>query len=55
MYRALALKALRSGATLDSEEEVGRLAERSRIELGAGGCDVLLDGAPVGEAIRSPT
>lgn len=54
MYRAIALQALRSGARLDSEEEVGRLAERTRIELVDAGCDVLLDGDRVGEAIRSP-
>jgi cytidylate kinase len=54
MYRAIALQALRSGVRLDSEEDVGRLAERTRIELVDAGCDVLLDGGRVGEAIRSP-
>ena len=54
MYRALALQALRRGVRLDSEEEVGRLAEGSRIELIDAGCSLLLDGTPVSEAIRSP-
>jgi len=54
MYRALALQALRRGARLDSEEEVGQLAEDSRIELIDAGQGLLLDGVPVSEAIRSP-
>jgi cytidylate kinase len=54
MYRALALQALRRGARLDSEEEAGRLAEDSRIELIDAGQGLLLDGVPVSEAIRSP-
>ena len=52
MYRALALKALRAGAPLDSERALVPLAHDVRIELGEGG-QVLLDGEDVTTAIRS--
>jgi len=51
MYRALALKALRAGAALDSEEALRPLAHDVRIELVPG--RVLLDGEDVTMAIRS--
>lgn len=51
MYRALALKALRAGAALDSEEALLPLAHDVRIELVPG--RVLLDGEDVTMAIRS--
>jgi len=54
MYRALALKALVSGAGLDDESELVALAEGSRIELRpeADGNRVLLDGRDVSQRIR---
>jgi cytidylate kinase len=54
MYRALALRALREGADLDSENDVGSLAERCRIELVEAGRVVLLDGERLADAIRKP-
>ena len=54
MYRALALKASRSGVSLDSEEALTALCRDSRIELADGGQRVLLDGEDVTSAIRSP-
>jgi cytidylate kinase len=54
MYRALALKAMRSGVSLDSEEALATLCRASSIELGQGGRSVLLDGEDVTAAIRSP-
>jgi cytidylate kinase len=54
MYRALALKALESGISLDDEPELGALAHESRIELEPGeeGNRVLLDGNDVTDRIR---
>jgi cytidylate kinase len=51
MYRALALKALRAGASLDSEAHLLPLARDDRIALREG--QVLLDGEDVTTAIRS--
>jgi cytidylate kinase len=51
MYRALALKAMRSGAALDSENDLLPLAQRVRIELSES--QVRLDGEDVTSAIRS--
>jgi cytidylate kinase len=51
MYRALALKALRARAPLDSENDLVPLAQKARIELREG--HVLLDGEDVTAAIRS--
>jgi cytidylate kinase len=54
MYRALALKAMRTGVSLDSEEALATLCRASSIELTNGGRRVLLDGEDVTAAIRSP-
>lgn len=54
MYRALALKAMRSGVSLDSEEALATLCRASQIELADGGQRVFLDGEDVTGAIRSP-
>ncbi len=51
MYRAVALKALRAGASLDSESALLPLAQEASIELREG--QVLLDGEDVTAAIRS--
>jgi cytidylate kinase len=53
MYRALALKALRTGVPLGDAEALGRLAHESRIELTDGGRGVLLDGEDETTAVRS--
>jgi cytidylate kinase len=53
MYRALALKALRDGAPLDSETELAQLARDARIELAGSGDVVSLDGEDVSAAIRT--
>ncbi|HEV8525387.1 MAG TPA: (d)CMP kinase [Terriglobales bacterium] len=54
MYRALALKAIESGVSLDDEEALVRLAERSQIELEpvVDGNRVRLDGRDVSERVR---
>ena len=52
MYRCAALGAIRAGVDLDSEEEVGEIAERLEIEFE--GAAVRLDGEDVSEAIRRP-
>jgi len=54
MYRALALKALQTRASLDDGAALARLAANSRIELEARreGNRVLLDGADVTERVR---
>jgi len=52
MYRAVTWKALDSDLDLADHEELGRLAERSVIELGLGGL-VRVDGIDVTSAIRS--
>jgi len=55
MYRALALKALRSDVPLDSAGELERLARGTHIELSMAGGElrVLLDGVDVSEEIRT--
>jgi len=53
MYRALALKAMRAGVSLDSEEALATLCRASRIELTDRGQRVLLDGEDVTAEIRS--
>lgn len=54
MYRALALKAIQSGTSLDDANALARLAEQSKIELrpGPDGNRVLLDGENVTERVR---
>ena len=54
MYRALALKAMRAGVSLDSEEALATLCRASQIELTDRGQRVVLDGEDVTAAIRSP-
>jgi cytidylate kinase len=53
MYRALALKAMRAGVSLDAEEALATLCRASRIDLTEGGRRVLLDGQDVTAEIRS--
>jgi len=55
MYRALALKAMHIGVSLDDGEKLAALAQQSRIELvpNPEGNRVLLDGADVSERLRS--
>jgi cytidylate kinase len=53
MYRALALKASRSGVSLDSEEALAALVRASTIQLTDGGRRVLLDTHDVTADIRS--
>ena len=55
MYRALALKAIENGISLDDEKKLAKLAEQSQIELVANpeGNRVLLDGADVTEGLRT--
>jgi CMP/dCMP kinase len=53
MYRALALRALRSGTDLDSGETLADLLSRTFIELAPGGRGVFLDGEDVSDAIRT--
>lgn len=53
MYRALALKALREGVSLDSEAALATLAARTRIDLVDGGRGVVLDGEDVTSAVRT--
>jgi cytidylate kinase len=52
MYRAVAWKAVNEGLSLDDEDGVAALAGRAQIDVGAGG--VLIDGADVTAAIRTP-
>jgi cytidylate kinase len=52
MYRALALKALRGGVSLDSGAELAELLDATRIELEPAA--VRLDGEDVSAAIRAP-
>ncbi|HET9400692.1 MAG TPA: (d)CMP kinase [Candidatus Acidoferrales bacterium] len=56
MYRALALKAIRTGAPLDDEAALESLATVTRIDLvgGEDGHRVLLDREDVSDAIRTP-
>jgi cytidylate kinase len=53
MYRAAALKASRSGVSLDSEEALASLVRAASIQLTEGGRRVLLDGHDVTADIRS--
>ena len=53
MYRALALKALREGLSLDREADLATLAARTKIELVDGGRRVVMDGEDVSSAIRT--
>ena len=53
MYRALALKASRSGVSLDAEEALASLLRASSIQLAEGGRRVLLDGYDVTADARS--
>ena len=52
MYRCAALGAIRAGADLDSEAEVGEIAEG--LDIAFAGALVRLDGEDVSEAIRQP-
>jgi CMP/dCMP kinase len=52
MYRAVALWALRLGLDLSDMHRLEQLAKEARIELGAAGARVLLNGEDVTEAIR---
>src|SRR5580704_8641728 len=56
MYRALALKALRRGISLDATDPLIALARETRIDLRAqdGAQRVFLDGEDVTAAIRTP-
>ena len=56
MYRALALKALRSGISFDRDDDLETLARGTRIDLRAQGGtqQVFLDGEDVTTAIRTP-
>ena len=56
MYRAVALKALRRGISLDAVDALEALARETRIDLRAqdGAQRVLLDGEDVTDAIRTP-
>jgi cytidylate kinase len=53
MYRALALKALRSGVSFDDGERLCALLAESEIQLEDGGRRVRLDGEDVTEAVRT--
>jgi cytidylate kinase len=52
MYRAVGWKALREGAALDDNEAIGRIAERSRIDVST--AVVTMGGRDVTNAIRTP-
>ena len=56
MYRAFALKAIQTDSDLDDREELGRLADRTRIRLlpAALGNRVFLDEVEVTKRIREP-
>ena len=56
MYRAIALKAIRSGVALDNQAAVEALAADTRIDFASAGglLRILLDGADVTEEIRNP-
>ncbi len=56
MYRALGLKALRTGVPLDSDEKLEQLADETQIEMhrNAGHLQVLVDGDDVTDLIRTP-
>jgi cytidylate kinase len=52
MYRCVAMAALRTGAPLDDDEELGDLARA--LDISFDGDSALLEGRPVGGEIRSP-
>jgi cytidylate kinase len=52
MYRCVAMAALRTGADLDGEDEMGDLARA--LDITFDGNTALLEGQPVGDEIRSP-
>jgi len=56
MYRAVTLKVLRSGISLENEGTIARLMESTHVELRSdhGKLAVLLDGEDVTERIRTP-
>jgi cytidylate kinase len=56
MYRAVALKALREGTSMQDETALTRIATAAelRLEPDRGGVRVFLDGEEVSDAIRSP-
>lgn len=54
MYRAVALWALRENVDLSDAGRLEQLAQAARIEFAPGAAGVLLNGADVTEAIRSP-
>jgi cytidylate kinase len=54
MYRAVALKALRSGVSLEDGGRLADLARRTRISLTADGRGVTVDGQDATAAIRAP-
>jgi cytidylate kinase len=54
MYRAVALKAMRSGTDLSDAARLEELARGARIEFEPGGSRVLLDGEDVSAEIRAP-
>ncbi len=53
MYRALALKALRTKTPVDDEARLALLLTKTRIELVDGGRGVILDGKDVSRRLRS--
>jgi len=54
MYRAVALKAMRTGVDLADESGLAKLAREARIEFEPGSSRTLLDGEDVSAAIRAP-
>jgi cytidylate kinase len=56
MYRAIALKAIRSGIALDNQAAVEALAAATRIDFASSGglLRILLDGVDVTDEIRNP-
>ena len=54
MYRALTLKALRTGTNLTDDRELAALCVRTSLGLTHDGAGVVLDGANVSEEIRDP-
>src|SRR5687768_15614643 len=51
MYRCVAMAALRTGADLDDDEELGDLARA--LDISFDGSTAVLEGQPVGDEIRS--
>lgn len=54
MYRAVALKALRSGLRLDDEKAMADLARTTSIDFDPTGTKIIMDGKDVSAEIRSP-